>query len=148
MKRARDEAIDLRVPFGLITASWYKSNKAIFALKGPGKYADLKDSTKKQKKARFGHVYPILRASGVLEKSITQPGAQYGIAKQGKQELTLGSSVPYGGYLQSGTKFMPSRPFVLLGAEQVAPSGINNRDRVWVRMITDYVSQKTQAAFK
>src|SRR5688572_19842345 len=74
VKDALKQVKDLTIPFTLMTKSWFQGNKAIFALKGPGKYTDLSDAYKIQKKNAVGFIYPILRRSGVLEKSLTVPG--------------------------------------------------------------------------
>jgi phage gpG-like protein len=146
IKAARSAVSDLTVPFKLMTDAWFRSNRAIFALKGPGKYADLSEAYKTQKKRRHGFTYPILRASGNLEDSITKPGDAGSIAQTlNKKTLILGTKVSYGQYLQFGTSRMPARPFILVGAEQVAPAEINRRRDAWVKMLQDYVMQKTGA---
>ena len=47
IRRATEAGKSLKVPFKLIQESWFKGNRAIFSLSGPGQYADLKESTKK-----------------------------------------------------------------------------------------------------
>lgn len=145
IKDALKKVSDLRIPFNLIANSWFKSNKAIFALSGPGKYKDFKnDRSRDQKKTAVGFEYPLLRRSGFLEKSITEKNDPDAIRVVTKTELTLGSSISYGQFHQFGTKFMAARPFVLIGAEQVAPSGINNRHLAWIQQVTDYVLQSCE----
>ncbi len=41
IKRLAGATNDFRIPFGLIGNDWYKSNKLIFDLKGPGLYHPL-----------------------------------------------------------------------------------------------------------
>ncbi len=147
IKKASKDVDDLTIPFGDIASSWYKSNRAIFALKGPGKYADLSELYKPRKKAAVGFLYPILKRSGALEKSITEPSDRYAINRiVNKMTLILGSSIPYGPHHQFGTKHMPARPWVLIGAEQTAPEELNRRLGAWIQTIENYVVQKSLAA--
>lgn len=140
MKKAREAALDLSVPFRLIQQSWFKGNRAIFDVKqGPGKYPDLKKSTKKQKLRQFGSIYPVLRATGFLERTMIKPGDQANFI--GKSYMTVGTSVPYAHFLQDGTKKMVARPPVLLGPEQVAPKEINTRKQKWIEMITEFITE-------
>lgn len=149
VKKARARVGDLTIPFTLISKSWFQSNKSIFSLAGPGKYVDLKPSTKATKLRVLGTVYPILRFSGALESSLTDPGDSKSIAKiENKKVLFLGSSISYLPYLQFGTKFMAARPVILLGPEQVAPSGINKRREAWIAILRSYVEQVTGEAFE
>jgi phage gpG-like protein len=139
------QSSDLRTPFREITASFFKTNKAIFKAKSkqgyfedlsskplyafwldddspavsknndskffPGGYKDLKKKT-------HGFVYPILKASGRLEESITNPADSDALESVvNKNVLILGTRVPYATWLQEGTKKMPKRPFLLFGNE-------------------------------
>ena len=138
---------DLRIPFNLIANSWFKSNRAIFSLKGPGKYDDFKNERSREQKIRaVGFDYPLLKRKGLLESSITDKNDPSAIKIIGKTEMELGSSVSYGPYHQFGTKNMSARPFILIGSEQVAPSGINNRQLAWIQQVNDYVLQATKEA--
>ena len=143
LKRAREAAVDLSVPFRLIQESWFKGNRTIFSLSGPGKYQDLKESTKKQKTYLYGSPYPILKAKGALEKTMIQPGDP--VNTIGKTEMVVGTSSPYAHFLQDGTKKMVARPVVLLGTEQVAPGPLNKRIELWTKMISDYIDERSGA---
>jgi len=140
-KKARDYGLDLRPVFKEIQLSWYKGNKAIFDLKSAGKYADLSFDYKFDKAKKYGFVYPILRASGALEKSLTVLDSVNAI---NKQYMIVGTSVDYAGFLQSGTRYMPARPPVLMGPEIVAPAPIKKRQELWVKMIRDYIKMSLQ----
>lgn len=142
LKKLQRKSDDLTIPLTLITKDWFKSNRAIFALTGPGKYEDLSDGYKKSKRRDVGFVYPILRRSGDLERSLTLPGDKSSIAQIiNKKVLILGTSDRTAVFHQAGTKKMPSRPPVLLGAEQVSPPGINRRTEAWVKILEDYFTQ-------
>jgi phage gpG-like protein len=138
------EVDDLTIPFQEMTRSWFKSNRAIFALKSPGKYTDLTANYKKQKVKAVGFIYPILKRSGRLADSITKPDSSDAITEIiNKKTLVLGSKVPYGSAHQFGTKVLPQRPWILLGAEQTAPEEINRRRDAWVALLADYLAQKS-----
>lgn len=147
MESAVAQVSNLTVPLTLIAKQWFQSNKAIFTLQGPGKYDDLdfynpKGKYKKQKLSKWGFVYPILKASGMLEKSLTDPSdpESFNMIINNNQ-LIVGTTVKYAQYLQEGTSFMPPRPVVLYGAEQVAPDSLNQRRDIWIRILQDYVGQ-------
>lgn len=139
VNRVISKVDDLTIPFTLMIQSWYKSNQAIFALKGPGKYEDLSPKYKVVKNKQWGFVYPILKARGDLAESILQPGGNSVAKILNKNTLVLGSSHPLAAYHQLGTKNMPKRPFVLLGAEQTAPNALNQRRNAWIAILTKYV---------
>lgn len=139
LREASKQVQDLTVPLGLITQQWFKSNAAIFTLGGPGKYVDLSEIYKKQKSKAVGFVYPILKRTGKLSESITDPRHTNSIALVvNKNSLTLGTNVTYAQFLDKGTSKMPARPVVLFGNEQVAPKALNRRIKQWEKMILDY----------
>lgn len=145
-KNAVNEALkkvdDLTIPFQMITREWFKSNRAFFKLKGPGKFADLSDSTKAQKAP---NEYPILRRSGALEASITDPTNADAISLiLNRKTLILGTSIPYAPYLHFGTKKMPARPFVMIGAEQTGPDDFNRRQMAFIFQIKTHVENTIQ----
>lgn len=139
-------ATDLTLPLNLIAQQWFKSNRAIFTLKGPGQYADLTPAYKKFKVRHLGSAYPILRLSGALEASLTDPtdgsAVNYII---NKVSLALGTRVasaegaPYGYFLHHGTSKMKARPVVLFGNEQIAPGALKGRVEQWRKIILDHV---------
>ena len=144
---------DLTDPFNQMIDEWFKGNKFIFdpGRKGPGKYKDLSEKYKKQKKRGWGFIYPILRASGHLANSMEQKGHPNSITQiVNKKSLILGTDVstedgkPYAQWLQTGTKKMPARPFVLIGGEQVASPMINKRRDAWIELLNDWVLQVTK----
>jgi phage gpG-like protein len=144
IKDALKQVSDLTIPFTLITKSWFKGNASIFALKGPGKYEDLTEKYKERKKADVGFIYPILKRSGLLAKSITQAGDSNSINYIiNKKTLVLGTKVSYGPVHQFGStkRSIPKRPFILIGAEQVSPPEINRRREAWIAILEDYVRQ-------
>jgi phage gpG-like protein len=144
VRDALKQVDDLTLPFALITKSWFKGNRAIFAVSGPGKYQDLTERYKKTKKKAVGFIYPILRRSGLLEKSITDPASPESINLIiNKSTLILGTKVRYASAHQLGIK-VPARPFLLIGGEQTAPDEINKRRDAWIETIKNYVMQVSE----
>lgn len=164
LRRAIEKVGDLSVPYTLITQSWFKSNRAIFALKGPGKYQDLSTRPffawwepkgsplhrqfnggyKEYKQAKVGFVYPILKRTGRLAASLTEPSSPDSVhLTVNRTVLMLGTKVPYGPPHQDGApkRNLPKRPFVLLGPEQVSPPEINRRRDAWIAIVENYVRQ-------
>lgn len=159
---ALNQVNDLTIPFNLIAKNWYKSNSAIFALKGPGKYPPLggmnpnaiaikgttqtrRQRAEARKEKKYGFAYPLLKATGALEDSLTQPGNEHAVKWiiNGKT-LLLGTNLDYAIYHQSDearTK-LPFRPFLFIGSEQTAPAEIqNNRQTAWINIVGEYVKQ-------
>jgi len=146
IERAAKATSDLTIPFTLMTKDWFRGNNAIFALKGPGKYDDLSPAYKVAKARRppqgAGFVYPILKRSGLLQKSLTQPGSPDSIAQIiNKTSLILGTKDRTAVWHQGGTKKMPKRPMVFLGAEQTAPESLNRRRTAWIKILEDHIAQ-------
>lgn len=149
LERLGDQLSDFTIPFTLITKSWFKGNLAIFALKGPGKYVDLSKNYKERKQKAHGSAYPILlgittrkHRRGQIMNSLTQPGDSGAIAEIiNKKELVLGTRVPYARHVHFGTKVMPARPMLFIGAEQTAPESLNKRQEAWIKIFEDYADQ-------
>lgn len=158
---------DLRIPFGLISRDFYRSELAIFKLKGPGKYPPFKNSIRvaapgkkpgtyskretfdvsksiyqQRKIKKWGFDYPLLVASGRLAASITQPNAPGSINQITKLSMVIGTSVPYGIYHQSDAprSKIPQRKFVFIGPEapSFATSEQQGRLQRWIGYVEDY----------
>jgi phage gpG-like protein len=133
---------NLTIPLQQIARSWFKSNRAIYELQGKGQYEDLKESYKRAKDKKLGFIYPILLANGKLRQSILHPADVNSVNLiVNKRTLIMGSKLEYAYYLQHGTKHMPARPYVLIGAEQSGISKFNEREKIYIDMIHDYVRQ-------
>lgn len=154
LRNAFTQVKDLRLPLTLIGRDWFDSNRAIFALKSPGQYPDLKPATKKQKQKQTGFIYPILERTGRLSASITQPANSDAIDLiVNKNTLILGTKVPYGVYHQSDKprKKIPLRKFVFIGPESTfaADTEISGRLERWTGILERYVLEKMkQQGFK
>ncbi len=147
LRDAREVISDFRIPFGLISRDFYRSELAIFKLKGPGQYPPFKNSIRSQyatdkygqtykispkkqvdvtkspyqlrKQKKYGFDYPLLVASGKLAASITKPNAPFSINQITPLSMLIGTSIPYGIYHQSDAarKKIPLRKFVFIGPE-------------------------------
>ncbi len=100
-----------------VQQAYYKAVKQVFANEGGrSKWQGLSSPYKEIKAKHYGNM-PILQRTKRLYKSMTQMGGEAIVDKQAT-EMTLGSRVPYGGYHQSGTSRMPSRPPIDFTDEQ------------------------------
>lgn len=118
---------DLRPVFETISSDFYKSNEKLIFSARPGRYADLKATTKKAKQRKVGFVYPILVQSGRLKKSLTKRGSGDAVEKHSRMDLAIGTRTPYAGFLQQGTKHMKARPPLLIE--------VGNRVGRWTRIL-------------
>jgi phage gpG-like protein len=166
LEKAVKQVDDLRFPLGEISRDFYKSQKAIFKLKSPGGYADLSEKPvsgwwekdeklrealqtggyKAWKKLKYGNAYPILRATGTLEKSITTPNSKGSINIIGRKNLIIGTSIKYGIYHDSddSRKKIPQRKFVFIGPESRefgSKQEFGGRLVRWSNIIESYVEQ-------
>lgn len=159
MKNASAVVEDLRVPFGLILRDFYKSEAAIFKLKGPGKYPPFKGvidpktgRTKYQsaKLKKVGFDYPLLVRTGRLSNSLLGPNNTDSISKITPLSLVFGTSTPYGIYHQSddARKKIPLRKFLFIGPEapSFATSEQQGRLERWLNYINDAVIRELNKA--
>lgn len=152
-KRALDDALsqvqDLRFAFGEIARDFFKSNQAVFNLKGSGLYPPLNKKYEERKARIYGAGRPILVASGRLKNSLTGTPNVDSILKIGRQALIMGTRVPYGVFHQSDSprSKIPLRKFLFIGPEapSSAPSRITGRLERWLRIIDDEVARKLKA---
>jgi len=110
------EGGDGRPAFKSISSDWYKWNRRLFRLKGPGKYEDLTEGYKKAKKKALGTrtPYPILRGKyRRIESGLTEQGSEYNVHEMNKTSLVMGvQNAEEAVYNQLGTIKMPARIFV------------------------------------
>lgn len=104
---------DFKGLFELLSSDFYKDEKRIFSLKGPGKYEDLSPAYKVAKRKRFGFVYPILFAKGRLAASLLSRTHRDSVNIINKTRMVLGTTVPYARFHHLGTSKMPKRPLWL-----------------------------------
>lgn len=154
MKRAANASQDLRIPLGLILMDFYKSEAAIFKLKGPGKYPVFKGKRgedgmtdyQRKKKKDVGFDYPLLVHSGSLAASMLGPNNKGSISKITKLSLTIGTSIEYGIYHQSDKprKRLPLRKFLFIGPEapSFATSEQTGRLERWRGILNDHINKK------
>ncbi len=158
LEQARANVSDLTEPLTDIAKSWMKSN-AIYFQQAPGIYKDLRGTQpgrhplsgrfqsvnggyKGQKKKQWGFVYPILKASGTLERSLTvfgDPGNLFEILNGTR--LVLGTRVVskngdnYPNFLHKGFTArdgskVEARPFLQIPELSIAG---------WKKTLRDYI---------
>lgn len=150
---------DFRIPFGLISMDWYRSNRKLFTLQSKGLYQDLSPSRgedgnptttsnyKDQKLKDVGFIYPILVGkTGRLSSSILNKGHKDAVLFIGRKELQMGSSTPYAKYHQSDAarSKIPQRKFIFIDggpADKSSDSSINGRRERWLNIIDTHISQ-------
>ncbi len=149
---------DLRIPFGLILKDFYKSEQAIFKLKGPGKYPafqgakgkDGKTDYQRAKIKKVGFDYPLLVRTGALAASLLGPSNSGSISKITKLSLSFGTSIKYGIYHQSddARKKIPLRKFLFIGPEapSFASSEQMGRLQRWNGYMADHILREMKKA--
>ena len=151
--RALKGLSDLRTPFKMIANDFYKSEMAIFKLQGPGKYPDFKsEKSKRQKQKEVGFTYPLLKRSGALMDSVTNPAAKGSFLNIQRTFLQIGTTIDYGKYHQSDLprKKIPQRKFLFVGpeAKRYASSDIAGRTARWINILASYYNKKMQVLGK
>jgi len=159
IKRAAAVSEDLRVPFGLISKDFYKSEQAIFKLKGPGKYPPFKGTInpktgrtqyQQEKLEAVGFDYPLLVRTGSLAASLLGPSNKGSINKITKLSLTIGTAIEYGIYHQSDAarSKIPLRKFLFIGPEapKFATSEQMGRAQRWQGYMQDHIAKNVRKA--
>lgn len=138
LDKAKRTTKDLRGAFFEIARQFYKFRSSIWQMTGPGKYPDLSDKYKKQKRNKWGFTYPILKASGKLERAM-KPGGSGNFTFVGQQSAFLGVQegvIPYAKFHQDGTKIMPMRKFLFIGP--------GNEVKTYTRIIDTWVEKQAE----
>lgn len=164
VERALRQVGDLSVPFRLISDDFYKSEEAVFSLRGPGGFPPFQgrkigarkfartipkrfDSYtyyqyRKEKDLGFAKGYPLLVRTGRLADSVTSGQAAESILTIGPKTLVIGTTVPYADYHQSDAarKVIPLRKFLFIAPEsRNAPDALSGRLARWSNIINQYV---------
>ena len=108
---------DLRPAWPAIIEDFYAEEKAQFESQGShggAGWQPLSEKYAKWKEVKFPGK-PILEQSGKLLRSLTQAGAEKGVARKGKKRLTLGTKSRLARWAQEGTDREPARPVMQLG---------------------------------
>jgi phage gpG-like protein len=170
LREAAKRVSDLRPVLITIASDFYKDNKQLLALKGPGKYPDFKGPKSegkvtgrraasdeaaremtgltpygRRKLKKWGFLYPLLKGSGKLLASVTQRGVEGSVFQLGMTSLVVGTSIEYGIYHQSSEprKVMPYRPFVI---NKDVKGGFYDKWKTqsarWARMIETFMRRR------
>ncbi len=153
LRKARRLVSDLSVPLNLISRDFFRSQKAIWQLKGPGQYPDLAPSTKNDKRRDGYSIYPILKRTGRLQDAASNPGSPGNInVILGKAELVMGvkgTVIPYAIFHQSdeARRKLPLRKYLFIGpeAKRFATSDQAGRLNRWTNIINGYVLEMVEA---
>ncbi len=133
-----------------IASDWYKDNKQIANLKGPGMYQPLSRRRAAYKIRKYGSEFPILVATGRMINSILNPKDPEAIYVLGKQTLVLGTMNPYAIYHQSSEprKVIPYRPIIFNKAVQGSHAKVyETRMKRYTRTIDTYVKKELKKIF-
>lgn len=147
LDRLQELTSDFRIPLNMIANDFYRSQKKIFTLKSAGRYPELAQSTidYKEKFHGKGNAWPILVMTGRLARSLLSKDGPEGEFRIGKQELIMGTSVPYAIYHQSDAprSRLPQRKVVFIdgGPLDDAKDGKNGRRERWGNIIFNYIQQ-------
>lgn len=152
---AIDKAIkqigSLKAPFKQISNDFYRSEKAIFRLKSQGQYPDFKNEESRQSKERaVGFDYPLLKRTGRLMRSVTEPDEEGSINEITDLSLTIGTNIKnkkgymYPAVHQFGSKHVPMRKFLFIGAEGNVKNVPRDTGRLkrWMGYINSHVNKK------
>lgn len=147
IREAAKQVNDLRIPFGLISADFYKSQQAIFNLKSAGQYPPISERYGNYKQQKYGFKYPLLVARGKLAASVLGPNNQGSVNIITPLSLVLGTTIRYGIYHQSDSSRskIPLRKFLFIGPEapRFATSEQKGRPQRWLGYIQDYLQRKS-----
>lgn len=122
-----DEYIsDFRSVWPSVAKAFYEIEREQFASEGAhgasGKWPALSPAYKRWKDVHFPGM-GILKATTELFESLTSMEALNAVFRVGPDELTIGSSAPYGTAHQRGTGRMPARP----------PISMNDADKIKIQ---------------
>lgn len=106
------KALNLKGPLADITEDMFRIEEVVFnsnGRRGGGSWARLKDDTVRKKKSAV-----ILQDTGVLKRSVTEPGAEYQILDITNEGIAFGTERPFAAVQQSGSpaRNIPARPFL------------------------------------
>jgi len=156
LKRAAQVTQDLRIPFGLILADFYRSQQAIFKLQSPGLYPDFKNGGPNSKYALrkqrdVGFKYPLLVRKGALAASLLGPKNPGSISNIDRLSMYFGTDIPYAIYHQSDKPRhkIPQRKVLFIGPEapRFANSEQQGRLQRWNNILNDFVLKKLKQEF-
>jgi len=146
---------DFSTPFAEIAKHWYQGNKKLFKLKSGGLYApygglntnaEKQYAAEQQKKKEVGFIFPMMKRTGRLEKSLVSKNSSEGEHFVGRQTLVLGTKVPYTKYHQSDAprSVMPQRKVIFIDggpAETAKDAVISGRREAWLNIMNDHIIQ-------
>jgi len=110
--RFADGIADYRPIWPVIEDDFYAQEKDQFRSEGEeggDKWSELSPDYAAWKEGHYPGK-PILQRTGDLYDSLTNPNSTNAVRREERKSLTLGSTLPYALYHQTGTENMPARP--------------------------------------
>ena len=151
LDRLSKTVVDMRIPFGQISRSFYQENKRIFARKGPGGYPDCKNErSKRQKIKQVGCAYPLLVRTGRLAASLTSKSDPEAYNVITPKTLILGTRVPYAIFHQSDAPrhVLPQRKVIFIDGGPLDQSKSKGRRERWLNIVNTHILKALGAEFK
>lgn len=110
----RQNLRDARARWLAMAPVYYQHLSQNFRQEGvPDKWAPLKPSTLRRRRQGRNRSNPqarILRDTGLLYRAVSSPGGPHSILSISEKSMTIGTSLRYARFHQSGTRHMPARP--------------------------------------
>lgn len=131
---------DLSEPFEFMANEFYDTMSSVFAAEGAfeerTRWQDLSPAYGKWK-TRYFPGRKILERSGRMRRSLTVRGDSDSILNIGREELQIGTKVPYAMKHQTGTRWLPMRKIVELTQAQKLR---------WVHILHSWLYKQCQTA--
>jgi phage gpG-like protein len=104
---------DLRPVWSRIAVEFYRRERDLFSSQGEGAWVQLSPSYSSWKQKHFPGL-PLLVLSGNLRESLGGRGGSFSVYEAEPLSLSIGTSVPYAQFHQTGTSKMPARPPIII----------------------------------
>ncbi|GAF89371.1 unnamed protein product, partial [marine sediment metagenome] len=147
-----DKTGSLKIPFKLISFDFYKSQKSIFNLKSAGKYPEINPKYATAKYKKVGFVYPLLKRTGALMRSVTDPNDSNALLDIKDTYMFIGTNVrnkkgvDYPKFHQSdeSRSKIPLRKFMFIGPEapRFATDEQIGRANRWKGILQEFLIKK------
>lgn len=107
----------------------------------------------KERATGFSRGYPLLKRTGELELSTTTSTHKNSILIIDKEEMEIGTDLPYASIHQNGGPIIPQRKIMFIGPESRLSDengrfSLNGRQGRWLSIIDNFVLRQTQEALE
>lgn len=143
---------DMSEFFNEISSDWHRTNdvELFKGRSGPGRYKDLNEKYKEQKREKAGFVYPVLKGENErIFDGLTKKTSPYSVNEVKKDSLVMGvKDIPYAETHQKGLRVrtrhgsfkMPERPFIF--NEETGTKNFHLMINRWKKLFTYYYQRK------